>query len=124
MHGFFSSFFSTGTVHFYPMLQLSGRLGPLFFDERSDACLPPVEELKEYGVVVTTYQRLTNEQPRWSDSPLSRIYWLRMVLVSARCVWCVWQQIMFFACTTLYNARGRWWPAPCRAFVCFFVSLD
>lgn len=42
-----------------------------------------MEELKEYGVVVTTYQRLTNEQPRWSDSPLSRIYWLRMVLVSA-----------------------------------------
>eukprot|EP00903_Cladosiphon_okamuranus_P012127 g11378.t1 len=26
------------------------RLGPLFFDERSDARLPPVEELKEYGV--------------------------------------------------------------------------
>ncbi|CAB1102277.1 unnamed protein product [Ectocarpus sp. CCAP 1310/34] len=57
-----------------------GRLGPVFFDERSDTRLPPVDELKEFGVVVTTYQRLTNEQPGWSDSPLSRIYWLRMVL--------------------------------------------
>ncbi|CAN0031506.1 unnamed protein product, partial [Ectocarpus sp. 4 AP-2014] len=57
-----------------------GRLGPVFFDERSDARLPPVDELKEFGVVVTTYQRLTNEQPGWSDSPLSRIHWLRMVL--------------------------------------------
>ncbi|CAM9724626.1 unnamed protein product [Ectocarpus sp. 12 AP-2014] len=57
-----------------------GRLGPVFFDERSDTRLPPVDELKEFGVVVTTYQRLTNEQPGWSDSPLSRIHWLRMVL--------------------------------------------
>lgn len=70
-------------------LLFSGRLGPLFFDERSDARLPPAEELKEYGVVVTTYQRLTNEQPRWSDSPLSRIYWLRMVLVSATSMYSV-----------------------------------
>ncbi|CBJ30328.1 conserved unknown protein [Ectocarpus siliculosus] len=57
-----------------------GRLGSVFFDERSDTRLPPVDELKDFGVVVTTYQRLTNEQPGWSDSPLSRIHWLRMVL--------------------------------------------
>ncbi|CAM9313431.1 unnamed protein product [Hapterophycus canaliculatus] len=57
-----------------------GRLGPLFLDERSDVHLPPAEKLKDFGVVVTTYQRLTNEHPNWSRSPLSRIYWLRMVL--------------------------------------------
>ncbi|CAN0058654.1 unnamed protein product, partial [Laminaria digitata] len=56
------------------------RLGPFFFDERSDLPLPPVEILEAFGVVVTTYQRLTNEQPRWQESPLSHIYWLRMVL--------------------------------------------
>lgn len=64
------------------LLHFLGRLGRLYFDERSDYPLPPVEELQAFGVVVTTYQRLTNEQPRWAESSLSRIYWLRMVLVS------------------------------------------
>lgn len=40
-----------------------------------------MDELSKFGAVVTTYQRLSNEQPRWAESPLSRIYWLRMVLV-------------------------------------------
>lgn len=40
-----------------------------------------MQELQAFGVVVTTYQRLTNEQPNWAESPLACIYWLRMVLV-------------------------------------------
>ncbi|CAM9220404.1 unnamed protein product, partial [Choristocarpus tenellus] len=55
-------------------------LGKMFFDIRTDLPLPSSSELGSCGVVVTTYQRLTNERPRLDESPLSNIYWLRIVL--------------------------------------------
>ncbi|CAM9223719.1 unnamed protein product, partial [Discosporangium mesarthrocarpum] len=57
-----------------------GRLGQTFFDTKTDLPLPPPSELASLGVLVTTYQRLTNERSRWDSSPLSQIQWLRVVL--------------------------------------------